>query len=53
MGHLVQPGDTLWDIAKACLTTPEKIREWNHLEGEDLIPGTRLMILKTVPQIQS
>lgn len=51
VGYLVQQGDTLWDIAKSCLTTPERIREWNHLETEEAIPGTRLMIFKAIPKI--
>lgn len=51
VGYLVQEGDTLWDIAKSCLTTQEKIREWNHLEDEEPAVGTRLMILKAVPKI--
>lgn len=49
VGYLVQEGDTLWDIARSCLTTPEKIREWNHLETEEAMPGTRLIILKNIP----
>lgn len=51
VGHLVQQGDSLWDIAKACRTTPEKIREWNHLDTEEPVPGTRLVILKAIPKI--
>lgn len=51
VGYLVQQGDSLWDIAKACRTTPEKIREWNHLEAEEAVPGTRLMIFKAIPKI--
>ena len=49
VGYLVQEGDTLWDIARSCLTTPEKIREWNHLETEEAMPGTRLIIPKNIP----
>ncbi|HIQ96878.1 MAG TPA: DUF3794 domain-containing protein [Candidatus Limivivens merdigallinarum] len=51
IGYQVQPGDSLWNIAKAYRTTPEKIREWNHLENEEALPGEKLMILKVLPQI--
>ena len=53
VGYLVQEGDTLWDIARDCLTTPEKIREWNQLGTEEALPGTRLLILKNIPSSRS
>jgi len=51
VGYLSQQGDTLWDIAREFGTTPKNLREWNHLESGELIPGTRLIILKSVPKI--
>jgi hypothetical protein len=52
VGYLVQPGDTMWEIAKAARTTPEKIREWNHLETAEPLPGSRLLLLKSLPKIR-
>ncbi len=52
VGYLVQPGDTMWEIAKSARTTPEKIKEWNHLETEKLTAGSRLILLKSIPKIR-
>ena len=38
-----------YDKIKIRLASPEKIREWNHLEPEEAMPGTRLIILKNIP----
>jgi membrane-bound lytic murein transglycosylase D len=43
--HVVQPGDTLWSIAKRYDgTTVEELKELNHLRSGTLKPGTRLKI---------
>lgn len=45
--YIVQPGDSLWNIAKASCTTPERIRAMNHMKEEEVIPGQRLILVKT------
>lgn len=47
-GYIVQPGDTLWKIAKECYTTVEQIREMNDLTTERVMPGDRLFVVKQV-----
>ena len=51
-GYLVQPGDSLWEIAKEWRTTEERIRQMNHLEGETIEPGTRIILVKNVRELQ-
>ena len=46
--YLVQPGDTLWDIAKRFYTTMSDIRELNGLKGEEVQPGDSLLLVKKV-----
>lgn len=46
VGYIVQPGDTLWDVAKKFYTTAEQIRETNGLTGEEIRGGDRLLIRK-------
>jgi LysM repeat protein len=48
VAYLVQPGDTLWDIAKTYYTTPEKIRQQNELESEEVTPGDCILIAKEI-----
>lgn len=45
-GYVVQPGDTLWKIAKEFYTTAENIREINGVTGSDVSPGDRLLVIK-------
>ena len=45
-GHVVQPEDTLWDIAKKYYTTSEHIRNMNHLT-EEIRAGQKLLIVKS------
>lgn len=47
-GYIVQPEDTLWNIAKRYYTTPEKICQLNQIEEKDVKPGMGLVIVKTV-----
>ncbi|HIW48770.1 MAG TPA: DUF3794 domain-containing protein [Firmicutes bacterium] len=45
--YVVQPGDTLWQIARTYLTTPEQILSVNDLSaGEELYPGEKLLLLR-------
>ena len=44
--HLVQPGDTLWNIAKRYEgLTVEMIKDMNNLHNTNLKPGTRLKVI--------
>ncbi len=42
--HVVRPGDTLWDLARAHDTSVEALRTANDLAGTALTPGDRLTI---------
>lgn len=46
--YLVQPGDTLWDIAKQFYTTPEEIQKLNQLKSEEIKPLDSLLLIKKV-----
>lgn len=48
VGYQVQPGDTLWDIAKKFYTTIENIKELNSMEGEEVKPYDTLLLMKKV-----
>jgi len=44
--HIVQPGDTLWNIARRYEgTTVELIKDINKLQDANLKPGTRLKVM--------
>lgn len=47
-GYIVKPDDTLWDIAKRYYTTIERIMENNKLASENLKPGMKLLITRTI-----
>lgn len=49
VGYIVQPGDSLWNIAKTYYTTPARICELNGLESEDVRSGRQLLLLKELP----
>ena len=51
VGYIVQPGDNLWTIAKTYYTTPERIRELNKIEADEVAPGNRLLIIKDAAKI--
>ena len=42
--HTVQPGDSLWKIARQYKVSIESIKRQNHLESERLRPGKQLQI---------
>ena len=44
----IQPGDTLWDIAKRFYTTTEEIQKLNGLKSETLQPMDSLLLVKKV-----
>ena len=48
IGYVVQPGETMWDIAKNFLTTVGSIMEINQRENEQVKAGDILLILKEV-----
>ena len=51
VGYQVQPGDTLWKIAKKFYTTVDGIRETNENVGEDVEPGQRLILIKQAEEL--
>ncbi len=53
MGYVVQPGDTLWNIAKRFYCTTDSIMEMNDLESNLVMPGDKLVLLKRVDVMQS
>jgi membrane-bound lytic murein transglycosylase D len=42
--YKVQPGDTLLDIANKNETSINKIKQWNKLKGEEVVPGQEIKI---------
>ncbi len=46
--YIVQPEDTLWDIAKTFYTTVDEIQSINHLENESITPYQPLLLVKKV-----
>lgn len=48
VGYQVQPGDSMWDIAKKFYTTISTIVELNGLEDEKIKTGDTLILMKKV-----
>ncbi len=48
VGYIVQPGDTMWDVAKRFHTTVTRVMEENGLVDEMVKPGQRLLLVKEV-----
>lgn len=48
--YIVQPEDTLWDIAKRFYTTTEEISSMNALENKEISSGTPLLLVKKVEE---
>ena len=50
VGYIVQPGDTLWDIAKRFHTTTETVMAANELTDDQVKSGMKLLLVKEVAQ---
>lgn len=48
VGYTVQPGDTLWNIAKQYYTTVDEIMSTNELTSDEIQAGDKLLIIKAV-----
>jgi len=48
VGYIVQPGDTLWLIAKKFHTTVDTIMATNGLTSDAIKPGDRLILVKEI-----
>lgn len=46
--HIVQPGETLWDISRAHATTCQEVMELNELKEEELKAGQKLLMVKEI-----
>ena len=46
--HFVQPGETLWELAKKNRSTMDEIRKMNELTAEEVVPGQKLLLLKKI-----
>ena len=49
--YYVQPGDTLWKIAKQFKTTVELIKSSNNLKDDLIYPGEQLVMPKVVNKV--
>lgn len=49
--YVVQPADTLWDVAKACHTTIEQMGELNHLSQQEVRTGQKLLVVKEMGEL--
>ena len=48
VGYLVQPGDSLWKIARTFHTSVEDIMTANNLPDSSIHPGDKLILVKAV-----
>ena len=48
VGYIVQPGDSLWKIAREYHTSVEEIMNVNHLSSSEIRPGDKLILIKAV-----
>lgn len=48
VGYIVQPGDSLWDVAKRFHTTVSHVMAANGLTDDQVRPGERLLLVKEV-----
>jgi len=46
VGHIVQSGEDLWQLAKQYMTTKEGIMEVNGMQNENVKEGDKLLIFK-------
>lgn len=49
--YYVQPGDTLWNIAKKFKTTIELIKASNNLKDDSIFPGQQLIMPKVIEKV--
>ena len=50
-GYIVKEGDTLWNIAKHCGTTIEKMKQYNENLTEPLESGQKIFLLKEMENL--
>jgi len=50
VGYVVQPGDSLWKIARKFHTSVEEIMETNGLGTSSIYPGDKLILVKRIRQ---
>lgn len=48
VGYVVQPGDSLWKIAREFHTSVDEIMKTNHLTDSAIHPGDKLILIKNV-----
>lgn len=48
VGYIVQPGDSLWKIAKKFHTTVDNVMELNGLTEHEIRPGDKLVLVKEI-----
>lgn len=46
--HVVQPGETLWDISKSHATSCEAVTALNELKEEAVRPGQKVLLVKEI-----
>ncbi len=51
VGYIVQPGDSLWNIAKKFHTTSDQVMAANGLTDEEVRPGQKLILVKEVAAV--
>ena len=51
--HVVQPEETLWDLAKSHGSACESVRELNGLKDDNLKAGSKLLLVKEITGKQS
>ena len=45
VGYVMQPGDTLWDVAKEYHTTVDHVLEINKMNEEEVVSGDMLLVV--------
>ncbi len=53
VGYVAKKGDTLWQIGKKYYVPIKQIKETNGLTSDELHPGEKLLIVKTIGQMTS
>ena len=44
--YVVKQGDNLWNIGKRYYVPVQRLLQFNHLEGQEITPGQKLLIVK-------